>query len=145
MKNERKIMEAVKRGFTLVELLVVVAIIGILATGATIYVSGYLDKAYLTKAKEQVGIFATAVETYKYEDSDKQLPKSLNDLLEEKDGKGPYIQGGEGALEDPWGNPYELKVTKGKKFYILSYGPDGLPDTEDDIRNDKISNSKDKN
>ena len=142
MKNERKIMEAVKRGFTLVELLVVVAIIGILATGATIYVSGYLDKAYLTKAKEQVGVFATAVESYRQEHK-QHLPKSLSDLLVEEDGK-TYIQGGEGALEDPWGNPYELKV-KGKKFYILSYGPDGLPDTEDDIRNDKISGSKDKN
>jgi general secretion pathway protein G len=144
MKNERKIMEAVKRGFTLVELLVVVAIIGILATGATIYVSGYLDKAYLTKAKEQVGVFATAVNTYK-QDHKNNLPKSLSDLLEEEDGKAPYIQGGEGALEDPWGNPYELKVTKGKNFYILSYGPDGQSGTEDDIRNDKISNSKDKN
>ncbi len=143
MKKECKIMEAVKRGFTLVELLVVVAIIGILATGATIYVSGYLDKAYLTKAKEQVGVFATAVDSYKH-DHKNRLPKSLSDLLVEEDGKTPYIQGGEGALEDPWGNPYELKV-KGKNFYILSYGPDGLPDTEDDIRNDKISGSKDKN
>lgn len=144
MKNEKNFMNAVRKGFTLVELLVVVAILGILATGATVYVSGYLDKANQTKALEQVNVFASGVTQYQINNRNR-MPKALSDLLEEKDGEPAIIQGGEGVLEDPWGNNYELRFSGKKKFYVISAGPDGQFDTDDDIRNDKVATKKNQN
>ena len=48
---------------------------------------------------------------------------------------------GEGALVDPWDNDYRIEI-KGKRFVIISNGPDGEPGTEDDIRSDKIEKTK---
>ena len=57
--------------------------------------------------------------------------------IEVKGDEDPYLEGGEGALVDPWDNDYRIEV-KGKRFVVISNGPDGSPNTEDDIRSDKI-------
>ena len=70
-----------------------------------------------------------------------KLPKTMKDLIEKKGKRNPIIKGGEGAIIDPWGNEYQLKVD-GKEYYILSFGPDALEGTEDDIRSDRLSAKK---
>lgn len=139
MNSEKTIMQAVKKGFTLIELLVVVAILGILATGATLYITDHMDSAKETAAKTGLKSLDDGVTSYKMRHS--KLPKTMKDLIEKKGKRNPIIKGGEGAIIDPWGNEYQLKVD-GKEYYILSFGPDGLEGTEDDIRSDRLSAKK---
>ena len=139
MNSEMTIMQAVKKGFTLIELLVVVAILGILATGATLYITDHMDSAKETAAKTGLKSLDDGVTSYKMRHS--KLPKTMKDLIEKKGKRNPIIKGGEGAIIDPWGNEYQLKVD-GKEYYILSFGPDALEGTEDDIRSDRLSAKK---
>ena len=70
-------------------------------------------------------------------------PSDLKVVIEVQGDEDPYLEGGEGALVDPWDNDYRIEV-KGKRFVVISNGPDGSPNTEDDIRSDKIEKTKDK-
>ena len=137
MKKENKFANAVKRGFTLVELLVVVAILGILATGAVVYVPRFLESGNKGAAEKDVQALKTAVTQY-YTDK-RKYPDNLDVLVDTSGDKEPNIEGGEGALIDPWGNKYEIKFKGNKKNspYIVSGGPDGTIGTEDDIRSDE--------
>lgn len=137
MKKENKFANAVKRGFTLVELLVVVAILGILATGAVVYVPRFLESGNKGAAEKDVQALKTAVTQYYTEK--RKYPDNLDVLVDTSGDKEPYIEGGEGALIDPWGNKYEIKFKGNKKNspYIVSGGPDGIIGTEDDIRSDE--------
>lgn len=137
MKKENKFSNAIKRGFTLVELLVVVAILGILATGAVVYVPRFLESGNKGAAEKDVQALKTAVTQY-YTDK-RKYPDNLDVLVDTSGDKEPYIEGGEGALIDPWGNKYEIKFKGNKKNspYIVSGGPDGTIGTEDDIRSDE--------
>ena len=142
MKNEKSMLEAARAGFTLVELLVVVAILGILGAVAVQNVIGHIDTTRKTAAKMGVDNIHSAIVTYKI--AHKKLPSSLNDLVTSQGDEEPILQGGEGALLDPWDNEYQLKSVSGSssRFYVLSAGPDGQEGTEDDIRSDKSDNKK---
>jgi general secretion pathway protein G len=137
MKKENKFANAVKRGFTLVELLVVVAILGLLATGAVVYVPRFLESGNKGAAEKAIQSFKTAVIMYKQREG--KNPENLDVLVDKSGDKDPYVEGGENALIDPWDNKYELKFKGNKKssFYIVSGGPDGTIGTDDDIRSDE--------
>lgn len=135
-KNENKFASAVRRGFTLVELLVVVAIIGILGAVAMTNFIGGTDDARESAARMAVNNIDQAITMYKVKHA--KLPTNLQALIETKsDDEEPMLKGGDGALEDPWGAEYKYE-TKGKKFVVISAGPDGQFNTEDDIRSDTI-------
>ena len=68
-------------------------------------------------------------------------PSDLKVIIEQTGDEDPYLEGGEGALIDPWDGEYRIEI-KGKRFVIISNGPDGSPNTDDDIRSDKIEKSK---
>ena len=129
-RKENKFVEAARRGFTLVELLVVVAILGILGTIAIQNVTGHIAKTRITAAEAGVRALQEACTTYYIQR--KKLPTSLDQLVE---GDEPILEGGEGALYDPWDNKYEMEA-KNKKVVIKSAGEDGEMGTDDDIRSD---------
>jgi len=138
-KEENAAVKSVRAGFTLVELLVVVAIIGILGTIAIQNVTEHIKKANETAAKASVDSIKGAVTTYYIQK--KKYPTSLKQLIEGNDDNPPILEGGEGALIDPWDNEFKYEQ-HGKTFVIISAGPDMDFGTSDDIRSDKKTSSK---
>lgn len=118
--------EQAKRGFTLIEILVAVAIIGIMGTIAVQSVTGYIAKTHVTAAEQ--GVQALKESCAAYFMQHKKFPSNLDQLTE---GDDPILESDK-YLYDPWDNKYEMEV-KGKRIIIKSAGEDGQMGTEDDI------------
>ena len=140
-RTENLTVSAAKRGFTLVELLVVVAILGILGAIGIQGVTSKIESTRKTAAKTAVDNIKGAITSYMIDKKKSTPPNDLKVLIEPNGDEDPYLEGGEGALVDPWNNDYRIEV-KGKRFVVISNGPDGSPGTEDDIRSDKIEKKK---
>ena len=140
-KSENAVVGSMKRGFTLVELLVVVAILGILGAIGMQGVTGHIEKTRKTAAKTGVDTIKGAITNYMIDKKKSTPPSDLKVLIESDGDEEPFLDGGEGALVDPWDTDYKLEV-KGKRFVVISAGPDTEFGTEDDIRSDKIEKSK---
>ncbi len=116
-------------GFTLMELMVVIVILGIFATVVTTKVIRYIARAKVVTAKQQLGILKQAVKQYKMDTG--KYPTDLMDLIEEPAGVTGWDP--EGYLDssklpkDPWGNEYNYTVPgeNGRPFDIYSLGADG--------------------
>ena len=135
--DKRTAREALRQGFTLIEILVVVAIIGMLGAVAVPAYINYLADARRETTRALIKSVDDALVTYNAKHGGK-YPDSLDVLTQETEDEDAILQGG---IDDPWGN--ELKYEKrGKKRPLLtSAGPDGEFGTDDDITNldkDKI-------
>ncbi len=117
-KPKRNARRTDRAGFTLVELMVVVAIIAILATTASVYFLGAVDDADQAKAKAEIQAMKTAVTAYMLKNN-RKLPNSLDDLA-------PFMDPPKIPM-DPWGKPYVYTKDGTRKFTIMSYGADGAP------------------
>ena len=128
MKNFKRDKIPNQDGFTLVEVLVTMVIIGLLATFVVLNVLPAQDKAMVQKAKGDIATLGTAVEMYKldmavYPESLEDLNASVNGTRDPRYRKGGYIKF---LPTDPWGRPY-LYAYPGEnaEFDIWSYGADG--------------------
>ena len=128
------------RGFTLVELLVVVAILGVLGSIAVVGVVGHIESTRKTAAKTAVDNIKDAVTAWMLDRKKSTPPSDLKVLVEDDGDKVPILDGGEGALVDPWDNDYQIEI-RNKRYTIISLGPDGEIGTDDDIRSDTIGKS----
>jgi general secretion pathway protein G len=131
--EEREFAAAMRAGFTLIEILVAVAIIGILGTVATVSIPRILENNKIKAAKMGVDNLKAAVVTYNIEKG--KYPSDLKALVDASGDDGPVVEGGDNALYDPWGVEYKYE-RKGKKIVVISAGPDGEFGGEDDIRSD---------
>ncbi len=95
-----------RTAFTLMEVMVVVAIIVILAGVATVSISRQYAKAQQSKARMDIDAIDKAIKLYQL-DNGGSLPTSLQELIQSTDGGEPYLQGGPNALLDPWKRPYQ--------------------------------------
>ena len=144
-----------ERGFTIVELLIVIAILGILASLIAAGAQTARRKGAVTKAKSTVAAIETAIAMY-YGDlgvypksGNGELVKALEEDPGNADWNGPYMEFKkdelkDGQVIDPWGKPYEYVSVNGgspqhrpKSFDLFSYGPNSVVDSEggDDIGN----------
>ncbi len=129
MKNTERILSAARGGFTLVELLLVIVILGMLAAVAVVNLEGVRGEAGVGATRASIAAIKEAADVYeirtgKYPDSIEALTQSVGDrppLLEKKP-------------QDGWGNDFQLR-RKDKGIEIRSAGPDGSFNTQDDITN----------
>jgi len=108
-------------GFSLIELMVVVAIMATLATVASLFFLGATDDADIAKARTEIKALKGAVTQYMLKNN-RQLPNSLEEVAQYMDP--PKIP------KDPWGNNYIYQKEGTRKFVIMSYGADGAPGGE---------------
>lgn len=138
------------RGFTLLEILIVVGILALLAAFVVPSLMGSQEEARKDLARAAVGRngeIAQALNKFKlyaarFPESDEGLealfkrPSSIED--DSQKWRGPYLEGSPEDLKDPWDNEYVFD-SPGKfnedGYDLYSKGPDGEEGTDDDIKN----------
>ncbi|TYK67127.1 MULTISPECIES: type II secretion system major pseudopilin GspG [Colwellia] len=130
------------QGFTLLEVMVVIVILGILASMVVPNLMGSQERANMQKAVSDVTALETSLSLYKMDNYDYPTTEQGLDALVEMSDVEPeprrfpddgYIKR---LPKDPWGNDYVL-LNPGEqgKMDVFSVGPDGEAGTEDDIGN----------
>lgn len=119
---------SLQRGFSLIEIILVVVLIGGIVAFAATRILGGGDRARVNLAKAQVQTLAEKVQGYEMDTG--TLPNGLSDLVVQPGGVGgwlgPYAK--EAELNDPWGTPFEYRVPgESGPFGIVSYGADRSP------------------
>jgi general secretion pathway protein G len=129
-------------GFTLLELLVVIVIIGMLAAYVGPKYFAQLGKSEVTVAKAQIEAFEKALDTFRldvgrYPSTEEGLAALLAKPADAPKWNGPYLK--KSVPPDPWGHAYVYRAPGSQgDFEILCYGKDGQPggtDDSADIRN----------
>ncbi len=133
-QQKRELTErAAKAGFSLVEIIIAISIVGIMAAVAVPNLTAYLKRAKVNATRAMIKAATDATDMYREEHKSK-LPASQDAWVEAlTGGDEPYIKGGVDALTDPWGNPLRFEKKGKNRYSIASNGPDGDPNTDDDI------------
>ena len=122
---------AVQRGFTLIEIMVVVAIIAILGATVVPLIMDRPDQARVVRATNDIATYGSALELYKLDNfAYPSTDQGLEALVEKPSGdpeppnwkSGGYVKK---LGNDPWGRPY-VYVNEGDRFEIVSLGKDGV-------------------
>ena len=140
---ETRNLSRAARGFTLVELLLVLVILGTLAAIVLPKFAGRTEQARVAAATTQISTFGTALDSFEVDAG--RYPSGANGLLDliqrpsdVVDWRGPYLKNESEIPNDPWGNPY-IYECPGKfnpnGYDLSSMGPDGQQGTEDDVTN----------
>ena len=131
---------ASRRGFTLVEIMLVVIIMGVLAGMILPRFAGRTEQARIARAKSDIASISLALDLYELdlgsypsslvELTTKEPPSTLSDDAKEHF-NGPYLK--KGLPNDPWGRSYQFNPQSehGQDYDLYSLGPDGKPGNDD--------------
>lgn len=132
-----------QRGFTLVELLVVVAIIAILAAVLMPRLLGYTHQARVSRTQGDLASMRSIVEAWAANEGQGYYPKADNiaddGIAKALQGKGIAWATPDNPVKDPWGTPYEYQTapnannTVDQHCLIVSCGPNKARGDDDDI------------
>ena len=143
-KTKYGLWKARRRGFTLIEIMVVVVILGLLAALVVPRIGSQVDEAKRTTARTQIKGLEDAAELYRLHNGFYPSTQQGLDALVKAPTTSPvpkrYQEGGyiKSVPDDPWGNPYIYRNKNGR-VQIVSTGPDGEEGGEGnnaDITND---------
>ena len=116
-------------GFTLLELLVVILIIGLLTGIVAPRLMNQISRSETTTARAQIDSFDKALQAYRidmgrYPSSSEGLQALVNQPRNDPRWRGPYLK--DNIPPDPWGMPYRYSdpSARGKDFDVISYGRD---------------------
>jgi len=131
METKRERKKRVRSGFTMIELMAMLIIIGLLATLVVTKVAGNIDKARVTTTKANLKMLHAAItqfkmDTVRYPTDEEGLTVLIEDPGDEGWEPGGYLETTE-IPKDAWRNEfyYELEPASGKPFVIISFGADG--------------------
>jgi len=120
-----------RRGFSLVEVMIVVVIIGLMAGVVAYATTGYMERAKKQRARSDIATYAGAIDSFylargRYPTNQEGLAVLVPDFIK-------VLQ------NDPWGHPYQfVEPGKDRPFDLISYGADGREggsDADADITN----------
>lgn len=113
-----------RKFFSLIELIVVVLILGILASAASLKLFSYLGESKVTKAKTDIETFSKAIEQFRMRSN--AYPEELEDLMgvESEDDAEPFVYLKK-IVKDPWGNEYVYIPNTDNEYDLICYGQDG--------------------
>jgi general secretion pathway protein G len=130
MMRQDKDRKRRRDGFTLVELLLVITILGILATIVLVRFAGHGERARIRATQTSIQNISVAIDAYEVEMT--QFPSDLSQLTQATEERGAFLKD---VPKDAWGTAFQYKK-KGKFEYELrSAGPDTQMGTDDDITN----------
>jgi general secretion pathway protein G len=138
---------ATRRGFTIIEVIVIIVILGVLAAAVAPKLLSRIGQSKTAMAKSNAAVLATAMNSYIVDCGTPGSDATIAILWERPSGvdegawKGPYVENAD-ALKDPWGKEWILKIPGefNATFDITSLGADGQPGGTDE--NQDITNGK---
>jgi general secretion pathway protein G len=116
-------------GFSLLEIMIVLALIGMIGAGVAVVINKSFQRAKEKIAKERIKEISQGVTTFMI-DSNNTCPKSLDDLVSNK-----YVS--KASAKDPWGKDFTLRCPGQNDpdgADVISSGPDKAEGTADDIK-----------
>ncbi len=128
-----------RHAFTLLEVLLVLAILVILGSTVTFYFARTQNSANVSAAQVQINSIGQLLDQYlitvgtypKTEQGLAALREAPSGLAQPERWKGPYVE--KDIPPDPWGNPYQYQWVSADQFRVWSWGPDGQDNSGDEV------------